>query len=107
MKMHHLDKKKVEAIMLKVKQVVESGQYPADIIEEIFQLSEVDGKKFLECKAHPIQKEKVNFEIDPEKGVRFFDPFNFFTRGSYMDMDGLTVWTQDTLKEPWEYDEEK
>ena len=78
MKMHHLDKEKVEAVMLKVKQVVESGQYPADIIEEIFQLSEVDGEKFLECKAHPIQKEKVNFEIDPEKGVRFFDPFNCF-----------------------------
>ena len=49
--------------------------------------------------------EKVNFEIDPEKGVRFFDPFNFFTRGIYKDMDGLTVWTQDNLKEPWEYDE--
>ena len=82
MKMHHLDKEKVEAIMLKVKQVVESGQYPADIIEEIFQLSEVDGEKFLECKTHPIQKEKVNFEIDPEKGVRFFDPFNFFHSGN-------------------------
>ena len=107
MKMHHLDKEKVEAIMLKVQQVVESGQYPADIIEEIFQLSEVDGEKFLECKSHPIQKEKVNFEIDPEKGVRFFEPFNFFTRRIYKDMDGLTVWTQDNLKEPWEYDEEK
>ena len=34
MKMHHLDKEKVEAIMLKVKQVVESGQYPRDVIEE-------------------------------------------------------------------------
>ena len=34
--MHHLDKEKVEAIMEKVKQVVDSGQYPADIIEEIF-----------------------------------------------------------------------
>ena len=107
MKMHHLDKEKVKAVMLKVKQVVESGQYPADIIEEIFQLSEVDGKKFLECKNHPVQKEKVYFEIDPEKGVRFFDPFNFFTRGIYKDMDGLTVWTQDNLKEPWEYEEEK
>ena len=70
----------------------------------IFKLSDVDGKKFLECKAHPIQKEKVNFEIDPEKGVRFFDPFNFFTRGIYKDMDGLTVWTTDNLKEPWKYD---
>ena len=90
-----------------VKQVVDSGQYPADIIEEIFKLSDVDGEKFLECKAHPIQKEKVNFEIDPEKGVRFFDPFNFFTRGIYKDMDGLTVWTTDNLKEPWKYDEEE
>ena len=98
--MHHLDKEKVEAIMEKVKQVVDSGHYPADIIEEIFKLSDVDGEKFLECKAHPIQKEKVNFEIDPEKGVRFFDPFNFFTRGIYKDMDGLTVWTTDNLKEP-------
>ena len=49
MKMHHLDKEKVEAIMEKVKQVVDSGQYPADIIEEIFKLSDVDGEKFLEC----------------------------------------------------------
>ena len=105
--MHHLDKEKVEAIMKKVKQVVDSRQFPAEIIEEIFNLSEVDGKKFLECKSHPIQKEKVNFEIDLEKGVRFFDPFNFFTRGIYKDMDGLTVWTADNLKEPWKYDEEK
>ena len=80
MKMHHLDKEKVEAVMLKVKEVVDSGQYPPELIEEIFKLSEVDGEKFLESKAHPVQKEKVNFEIDPEKGVRFFDPFNFFTR---------------------------
>ena len=106
MKMHHLDKEQVEAVMLKVKEVVDSGQYPADTIEEIFKLSDVDGEKFLECKAHPIQKEKVNFEIDPEKGVRFFDPFNFFTRGIYKDMDGLTIWTTDNLKEPWEYGED-
>ena len=106
MKMHHLDKEQVEAIMLKVKEVVDSGQYPADTIEAIFKLSDVDGEKFLECKAHPIQKEKVNFEIDPEKGVRFFDPFNFFTRGIYKDMDGLTIWTTDNLKEPWEYGED-
>ena len=46
--MHHLDKEKVEAIMEKVKKVVDSGQYPADIIEEIFKLSDVDGEKFLE-----------------------------------------------------------
>ena len=106
MKMHHLDKEQVEAVMQKVKEVVDSGQYPADIIEAIFELSKVDGKNFLECKAHPIQKEKVNFEIDPEKGVRFFDPFNFFTRGIYKDMDGLTIWTTDNLKEPWEYNED-
>jgi len=91
MKMHHLDEDKVKAIMLKVKEVIDSGEYPPDKIEEI----------------HPIQKEKVNFEFDPAKGVRFFDPFNFFTRGIYKDMDGLTVWTADNLKEPWEYDEEK
>ena len=107
MKMHHLDEDKVKVIMLKVKEVIDSGEYPPDKIEEIFKLSEVDGEKFLECKAHPIQKEKVNFEFDPAKGVRFFDPFNFFTRGIYIDMDGLTVWTADNLKEPWEYDEEK
>ena len=77
MKMHHLDKEQVEAVMQKVKEVVDSGQYPADTIEAIFELSKVDGKNFLECKAHPIQKEKVNFEIDPEKGVRFFDPFTW------------------------------
>ena len=104
--MHHLGKEQVVAIMLKVKEVVDSGQYPANIIEAIFKLSDVDGVKFLECKAHPIQKEKVNFEIDPEKGVRFFDPFNFFTRGIYKDMDGLTIWTTDNLKEPWEYGED-
>ena len=105
MKMHHLSKEKVEAVMQKVKEVVDSGTFPQEKIEEIFKLSEVDGVGFLECKAHPIQKEKVNFEIDPEKGVRFFDPFNFFTRGIYKDMDGLTIWTMDNLKEPWEYDD--
>jgi len=87
MKMHHLDKEKVEAIMLKVKQVVESGQYPADVIEEIFKLSEVDGEKFLECKAHPVQKEKVNFEIDPEKGVRFLT-LSIFSPG-----ESIRIWT--------------
>ena len=72
MKMHHLDKEQVEAIMLKVKEVVDSGQYPADTIEAIFKLSDVDGEKFLECKAHPIQNEKVNFEIDPGKRCTVF-----------------------------------
>ena len=46
MKMHHLDKEKVEAVMLKVKQVVESGQYPADIIEEIFNSPKLMAKSF-------------------------------------------------------------
>ena len=48
MKMHHLDKEKVETIMQRVKEVIESGEYPPDKIEEIFKLSEVDGEKFLE-----------------------------------------------------------
>ena len=48
MKMHHLDKEQVEAVMQKVKEVVDSGQYPADTIEAIFELSKVDGKNFLE-----------------------------------------------------------
>lgn len=104
MKMHHLDKEKVGAIMEVVRQTLESGEYPPDKIEKIFNLSEVDAEKFLECKAHPLQNEKVNFELSMEKGVRFFDPFNFFTRGIYKDMDGLTVWTADNLKEPWSYD---
>ena len=31
MKMHHLDKEKVEAVMQKVKEVVNSGQYPPEL----------------------------------------------------------------------------
>ena len=87
MKMHHLDKEKVEAVMQKVKEVVDSGQYPPELIEEIFKLSEVDGEKFLESKAHPIQKEKVNFEIDPDKGVRFLIHLTFSLRES------IKIWT--------------
>ena len=105
MKMHHLDKEKVGAIMGVVKEVLDSGEYPEDKIGEIFNLSEVDFEKFKECKAHPLQNEKVSFEMDLEKGARFFDPFNFFTQGIYKDMDGLTLWTSDNLKEPWKYDE--
>ncbi len=101
MKMHHLSKEKVETILEKVREVVALGDYPPDKIEEIFKLSEVNPGKFLESKAHPVQKDKVGFELDPEKGVRFFDPFNFFTQGIYKDVDGLTVWTRDNLKEPW------
>ena len=32
MKMHHLDEDKVKVIMLKVKEVIESGEYPPDKI---------------------------------------------------------------------------
>ena len=103
MKMHHLSKEEVEAILALVREVVESGEYPPDKIEEIFKLSKVVPEKFLECKGNDLQKEKVNFELDAEKGVRFFDPFNFFTEGIYKDMDGLTVWTVDNLKDPWSY----
>ncbi len=103
MKMHHLSRETVDSIMEKVKVVVETEDYSPDKIEEIFKLSEVDGEKFLECKSNDVQKDKVNFELDPEKGIRFFDPFNFFTGGIYKDVDGLTVWTVDNLKEPWSY----
>ena len=37
MKMHHLDKEKVVAVMGVVKEVIASGEYPPDKIEEIFQ----------------------------------------------------------------------
>ncbi len=103
MKMHHLSKEVVETILEKVREVVESGDYTPEKIEALFKLSQVDPGKFLECKAHEIQKDKVNFELDAEKGIRFFDPFNFFTGGIYKDVDGLTVWTVDNLKEPWSY----
>ncbi len=89
--------------MAKIKEVTDSGEYPPDKMEEIFTLSKVEGEKFLDCKAHPLQQSKVNFEIDPEKGIRYFDPFNFFTEGIYKDMDGWSVWTTDNLKEPWSY----
>ena len=101
MKMHHLSKEEVETILSKVSEVAGSGDYPPDKIEEIFKLSNVEPEDFLECKNNELQKDKVNFELDAEKGIRFFDPFNFFTRGIYKDMDGLTVWTVDNLKEPW------
>jgi hypothetical protein len=48
-----------------------------------------------------MQAQQVNFEIDESKGIRFFDPFNFYTQGIYKDMDGWSVWTIDNLKEPW------
>ncbi len=101
MKMHHLSEETVTAILDKSKSVIASGDYSPDSIEEIFKLSEVNPESFLDCKSNDLQKDKVNFELDVEKGVRFFDPFNFFTNGIYKDMDGLTVWTVDNLKEPW------
>ena len=101
MKMHHLSEETVASILEKVKAVIASGEYSPAAIEDIFKLSEVDPESFLDCKSNDLQKDKVNFEFDAEKGARFFDPFNFFTRGIYKDMDGLTVWTVDNLKEPW------
>ncbi|MFQ5451746.1 MAG: hypothetical protein ACE5E9_14045 [Nitrospinaceae bacterium] len=101
--MHHLSKEKVDTILGKVQEILESGDYDPEKIEEIFLLSDVDAEKFLECKSNDMQKDKVNFELDSVKGIRFFDPFNFFTRGIYKDVDGLTVWTTDNLKEPWSY----
>jgi len=101
--MHHLSKEAVETIMEKIKDLVETNEYPPDKMEEIFNLSGVNAEKFLECKANPLQEDKVNFELDDKKGIRFFDPFNLFTCGIYKDVDGLTVWTADNLSEPWSY----
>lgn len=101
MKMNHLSKEKVDLIMIKVREIVASENYAPDKMEEVFTLSEVDGNKFLECKSNPMQKDKVNFEINAEAGIRFFDPFNFYTRGIYKDMDGWSRWTMENLKDPW------
>ncbi len=101
MKMHHLSQETVELILGKVKELADSGDYPPDKVEEVFKLSEMDGEKFLESKNNSLQTDKVNFEIDPKQGIRFFDPFSFFTGGVYKDFDGWTVWTVDNLKEPW------
>ncbi len=101
MKMHHLSEEEVETIMEKVQTVVDSGDFNPEIMEEIFTLSGVDGNKFLECKNNPMQAEQVNFEVEREKGIRYFDPFNFYTQGIYKDIDGWSAWTIDNLKEPW------
>ena len=101
MKMHHLPPETVEQIMAKVHEVVDSGDYPMETMDEIFTLSGVDGKQFLESKNNEAQAAQINFELDREQGVRFFDPFNFYTNGIYKDIDGWSVWTQDNLKEPW------
>ncbi|PIQ98793.1 MAG: hypothetical protein COV66_12875 [Nitrospinae bacterium CG11_big_fil_rev_8_21_14_0_20_45_15] len=106
MKMHHLSEEDVSAVMGKVKEIVAESTLDPEKIKEAFLLSKVAPDRFLECKANPLQTEKVNFELDEKKGIRFFDPFNFFTKGIYKDMDGLTIWTADNLKEPWSYDEE-
>ena len=55
MKMHHLPPETVEQIMTKVQGVVDSGDYPMDTMDEIFTLSGVDGKQFLDSKNNPAQ----------------------------------------------------
>jgi len=104
MKMHHITQEQVDQIVEKVRTVVETGDYAPEIMADIFKLSGVDGEKFLECKNHPAQTDQANFEMDPEQGIRFFDPFNFFTNGIYKTIDGWSLWTVDNLKEPWDYD---
>ena len=99
--MNHLSKESVGKVMKLVKYIVENNDYSPEKMGEVFSLSEVDGENFLECKNHEIQKNQVNFEIDLENGIRFFDPFNFFTKGIYKDMDGWSRWTMENLKEPW------
>jgi len=101
MKMHHLSKETVDLILGKVKELADSGNFTTERVEEVFKLSEMDGPKFLESKNNPLQADKVNFEVDPKQGIRFFDPFSFYTGGVYKDVDGWTVWTVDNLKEPW------
>jgi len=101
MKMNHLSKEQVGEVMKKIREVLDSGEFHPDRMEEIFNLSKVEGDKFLECKSNPLQQDKVNFELDAEKGIRFFDPFNFFTQGIYKDVDGWSRWTMENMKEPW------
>ena len=99
--MNHLSEEEVNQIMMLVRDVVEKNDYSPGKMEEIFKLSKVEGKKFLECRDHPTQKNQVNFELDQENGVRFFDPFNFYTKGIYKDIDGWSRWTMENLQEPW------
>lgn len=106
MKIHHLERDEIGNILVKVRDLVDSGEFPPDKMEEIFNLSKVDGNKFLECKNNPVQSAQANFQVDRDKGIRFFDPFNFYTGGIYKDVDGWTLWTADQLKEPWKWDEE-
>ena len=104
MKMHHLDEEEVKAVMEKVQAAVSEDELDNEKVEEIFRLSKVAPEGFLNCKSNEVQASQVNFEIDQSKGVRFFDPFNFYTQGIYKDMDGWSVWTVDNLKEPWSYE---
>ena len=60
MKMHHLPPETVEQIMAKVHEVVDSGDYPMDTMDEIFKLSGGDCKRFLESKNNPAQAAQVN-----------------------------------------------
>jgi hypothetical protein len=101
MKMHHLSEEIVTKILEKVKELTATGNFTPELVEDVFSLSEMDSKKFQESKNNPLQADKVNFEMDPEQGVRFFDPFSFYTGGVYKDFDGWTVWTVENLKEPW------
>ena len=104
MKMHHLEEDEVKTIMKKVQAAVVEEELSTDKIEEIFKLSKVEPKGFLDCKSNEVQANQVNFEINESKGVRFFDPFNFYTKGIYKGTDGWSVWTVDNLKEPWSYE---
>ncbi len=99
--MNHLSKEEVDQIMVLVRDVIESNDYSPENMGEIFKLSKVEGEKFLECRNHPAQQNQVNFELDSGNGIRFFDPFNFYTKGIYKDIDGWSRWTMENLKEPW------
>ena len=76
--MHHLEEAQVKEVMEKVQAAVKEEELAPDKIEEIFKLSKVEPEGFLNCKSNEMQANQVNFEIDESKGVRFFDPFNFY-----------------------------
>ena len=99
--MNHLSKEEVDQVMELVRDVIENDDYGPEKMESIFKLSKVEGEKFLECRNHSAQQNQVNFELDLENGIRFFDPFNFYTKGIYKDIDGWSRWTMENLKEPW------
>lgn len=103
MKMHNVSPEAVETIMARVGEIIASGEYPPDKMEEIFTLSGVDGNKFLECKNHPAQTNQASFELDEKQGIRYFDPFNFYTNGIFKTIEGWSLWTTENLKEPWSH----